>query len=172
MNQVLLLSAAWEPIRIVPLKRAVLLVLKEKAEIIHKGEGELHSESTSFPMPSVIRLLKTVRIPYRSKIPLNRRAVLARDHGICQYCFKPGDTVDHVRPRALGGRHEWTNVVCACKKCNSHKDNKTLKQLGWTLKTKPFCPTGTAWLVLGIAARDESWDEYLNVGKSGLVVAT
>lgn len=164
MNQVLLLNSSYEPLHIVPMRRAVVLVLKEKAEVIHEGEGELHSESTSFRMPSVIRLLKMVRVPYRSKIPLNRRAVLARDHGLCQYCFKPGDTVDHVKPKALGGRHIWENVVCACKKCNSFKSNKTLKQLGWTLQTKPYCPTGTSWLVIALAAIDESWEPYINVG--------
>jgi 5-methylcytosine-specific restriction endonuclease McrA len=169
MNQVLQLSASYEPLRIVPMKRAVLLVLKGKAEVIHEGEGELHSENTSFRMPSVIRLLKVVRIPYRSKIPLNRRAVIARDHGLCQYCFRPGDTIDHVRPKALGGKHVWENVVCACKRCNTFKDNKTLKELGWTLQTRPYCPTGTAWLVLGITARDESWEAYLSPDHGTLI---
>lgn len=164
MSQVLLLNSSFEPLRIVPLRRAVVLVMKEKAEIIHEGEGEIRSTSTSFPMPSVIRLLKMVRVPYRAKIPLNRRAVIARDHGLCQYCFKPGNTIDHVVPRSRGGKHEWTNVVTACTKCNAHKADSTLKELGWSLQTKPYCPTGTSWLIIALASIDESWEPYINTG--------
>ena len=106
MGRVLVLNATFEPLSVVSVRRAVVLLLKEKAEIVEAAEAELRSEHLSIPTPLVIRLVYYVRIPYRVSIPLTRRTVLARDHYACQYCGKQPPrkelTVDHILPRSRG----------------------------------------------------------------------
>lgn len=160
---VLLLNASFEPIRVVSLHRAVTLVVTEKADIVERKPGVLRSPSISVPVPSVIALRVFVKIPYRATLPLNRRAVIARDGGKCAYCGKDGSTIDHVVPRSKGGKHVWENVVCACRPCNSKKDDKTLSELGWELEgPTPYAPKGWRWLVMGVST-DPTWAPYLAV---------
>lgn len=161
MGPALVLNATFEPLAVVPTRRAILLVLADKADIVEAGDDEWRSAATSIRVPVVVKLRRYVRVPYQARAPLTNRAVLARDNHRCVYCSKKASTVDHVHPRSKGGRHVWENVVAACQRCNSVKDNKTLAQLGWGLTFKPFAPTGRAWLVMGIAARDPSWEPYL-----------
>jgi 5-methylcytosine-specific restriction endonuclease McrA len=158
---VLLLNASYEAIRIIPLHRAVILVLQEQAEIVEAGEGDIRSQHVSLPRPEVIRLKYFVKIPYRSRVPLSNRAVLNRDKYTCAYCGKRASTVDHVHPKAKGGKHEWTNVVAACKGCNSKKADKTLEQMGWTLSFKPEAPHAKTWIVVGSPEKAEEWSEWL-----------
>lgn len=160
MGGVLMLNSSYQPLKIVPLGRAMRLVVAEKAEVV-QADGVIRSVSASFPRPAVIRLIRFVKVPYRAKLPLNRKAVLARDNGRCAYCGKAATTIDHVVPRSRGGAHDWLNVVAACSPCNAKKDDKTLKQLGWKLDFTPFAPKGTRWLILGIAEVDPSWEPYL-----------
>ena len=115
MGRALLLNASHEPLCVVPMRRAVVLVLKEKAEIVARNGAELHSERVTLPVPSVIRLNHYVRVPYRSRVPLSRRAVFARDGHKCQYCSKAAENIDHVMPRSRGGPHAWDNVVASCR---------------------------------------------------------
>lgn len=163
---VLLLNATFEPLRIISLKRAVCLIVEDKAEIIEESDrGPIRSATTSMVRPSVIRLRYFVKIPYRSRVPLNRRTLMARDRGVCQYndCTRAGTTIDHITPRSRGGLHEWENVVACCGKCNQVKDDMTVDELGWTLKSAPTTPFGTKWLVLGLASRSqaEEWTRYI-----------
>lgn len=163
MKNALLLNASWEPLHVIPMKRAIILILAEKAEIVHPGTEEWHSATQSIPVPSVLRLTHFVKVPFRARIPLNRKAILTRDKGLCQYCFKSGDTIDHVIPRSRGGTHTWTNVVTACRKCNAKKDDKTLKELRWELARAPYAPKGNFWLVIGLTVVDEAWAPYLGL---------
>ena len=103
MGRALLLNASFEPLCVVPMRRAVVLVLKDKAEIIARNGGELHSERAALPIPSVIRLVHFVRVPFRNRVPLSRRAVFARDRHRCQYCSHSAENIDHVVPRSRGG---------------------------------------------------------------------
>jgi 5-methylcytosine-specific restriction endonuclease McrA len=160
MDRVLLLNASFQPLTTIPVKRAVRLVLDEKAEIVHEGKGLIRSMKMAIPRPSVIRLLRFVVVPYNRKITLNRRALIARDLGICQYCGKEGDTIDHIFPRSKGGTHTWDNIVLACRACNYKKGSKTLEQLGWKLLKQPHEPVQKAWIILAISSRKE-WKEYL-----------
>ena len=117
----LVLNASYEPINVCNVRRATVLVLKERAEIIERGEGALHSERLVFDRPCVIRLIRYIRIPrdvHRRKI--TRKAVLARDAWTCQYCGHQatGLTVDHVIPRSRGGESVWENIVASCAPCN------------------------------------------------------
>ena len=115
MSGALVLNATYEPLCVVPLRRAVVLVLAEKAVIVEAGDEVMHSERTSIPVPTVVRLSHFVRVPYRREVPLTRRAVLDRDSHQCVYCGNRADTIDHVRPRSRGGEHVWTNVVAGVR---------------------------------------------------------
>jgi 5-methylcytosine-specific restriction endonuclease McrA len=145
--------------RVLPLKRAIVLVLQEKAEIVEDSGGMIRSENLAITLPKVIRLLYYVKIPYRKKVPLSNRTVLARDNHKCAYCSEKATTIDHVWPKAKGGIHDWTNVVAACQPCNQRKGDRTLEQMNWTLPYKPDRPTTRKWVVVGRV--EESWVPYL-----------
>jgi 5-methylcytosine-specific restriction endonuclease McrA len=167
----LVLNATYEPLCVVPLRRAVVLVLAEKAVIVEAAGQVLHSERVSIPAPSVVRLSRYVRVPYRRAVPLTRRAVLERDGHQCAYCGTRADTIDHVRPRSRGGEHIWTNVVAACARCNHRKGNRLLAELGWHLPAPPVQPPVTVALVMGWTKRDPSWQPYLTLGPGSWAAA-
>ena len=126
-GRVLVLNASYEPINVCTVRRATVLVLKARAEMLEQGEGALHSERLELDRPCVIRLVRYVRIPrdvHRRKI--TRKAVLARDAYTCQYCGHEasGLTVDHVIPRSRGGESVWENIVASCAPCNRKKGNR------------------------------------------------
>jgi len=156
----LLLSSSYEPLKVISARRAIQLILSGKAETIEASENSYRSASLTIEIPSVIRLRYSVKIPYKATVPLSRKAVIARDNATCQYCFKHGDTMDHVIPRSRGGLHKWENIVCACKKCNAKKANKTLKEVSWNLKTKPFAPRAWFYVVFQFQL-DPAWKPYL-----------
>lgn len=159
----LVLNASYEPLCIVPTRRAAVLVLTEKAVSVSDGEGVLHSATRSVVVPAVVRLTRFVKVPFRGQVSLTRRAIFARDHGKCVYCGSPAATIDHVLPRSRGGRHVWDNVVAACRRCNHVKADRTLTELGWTLRRRPAAPTGVAWRVLGHRTPDPRWSVWLGL---------
>jgi 5-methylcytosine-specific restriction endonuclease McrA len=161
MSQVLLLNATYEPIRVIPIRRALSLIVAAKVEVVEETEDHIRSARESFRVPSVVKLVTFVRVPFRTKLPLTRANLMARDRGRCQYCGRAGDTVDHVFPRSRGGRHEWANVVIACRPCNGRKANRLLSELGWNLSAVPKAPKGTAWVVVGLARPEPAWAPYL-----------
>jgi len=167
----LVLNATYEPLCVVPMKRAVVLVLAEKATVVEAGAALLHSERTTIEAPSVVRLSRYVRVPYRREVPMTRRAVLDRDDHLCVYCGVRADTIDHVRPRSRGGLHVWTNVVAACARCNRRKGDRLLSELGWHLASKPQQPPATVAVVMGWSKREPSWQRYLDPTWSDLEVA-
>jgi 5-methylcytosine-specific restriction endonuclease McrA len=158
----LVLNATFEPLCVVPLRRAVVLVLAEKAVVVEAGDGVMRSERTAIQIPTVVRLSHFVRVPYRRDVPLTRRAVLDRDGHVCVYCGIRADTIDHVRPRSRGGLHQWTNVVAACARCNHRKGDRLLAELGWHLAAPPQQPPATVAVVMGWTKRDPSWQRYLD----------
>ena len=131
----LVLNATYEPLCVVSVRRATILVLTAKAVCVADGEGILHSAMNELPVPSVVRLTRYVRVPYRTHIGLSRRGIFARDGWRCAYCRGPAETIDHVMPRSRGGRHAWENVVAACARCNHTKGDKTPAELGWRFIT-------------------------------------
>lgn len=162
MDNVLLLNASFAPLRVLSYKRAVVLVLEDKAEVIEETEVPLRHAGGALRLPSVIRLKYMVQIPFKARMPVNRKNVMARDNYECQMndCTRRGTTIDHVLPRSRGGKHEWTNVVACCSKCNSKKGNRLMSELGWTLKREPHEPRKNIWLVAGIREKEE-WEPYL-----------
>ncbi|QXC61768.1 HNH endonuclease [Aquihabitans sp. G128] len=105
MSTTLLLNASYEPLCVIPVRRAVVLVLAHKADVLAEGDAALRSARVTVPAPSVIKLRYFVKVPYRASLPLNGRNLVARDHGRCAYCGGRGDTIDHVVPRSRGGEH-------------------------------------------------------------------
>ena len=115
MRSALVLNATFEPLSVVSARRAVCLVLADKADIVEDDGTEVRAASMAVPGPVVIRLRYVVRAPYRRRTALSRRAVFARDGYTCQYCGRTADSIDHVMPRSRGGAHVWENVTAACR---------------------------------------------------------
>ena len=161
MGHALVLNATYEPLCVVPARRALLLVLMRKAVAVEQSDLVLHSSTFEMHAPAVVRLTRYVRLPYRGPVPLTRRAVFVRDGGRCVYCGVPATSIDHVVPRSRGGRHEWDNVVSACRRCNHVKADRTVAEIGWRLHP-PQEPSGSAWRVLGTGRSDPSWAPYLS----------
>jgi 5-methylcytosine-specific restriction endonuclease McrA len=114
-------------------------------------------------VPSVVRLRRFVRVPYRWSTPLNRRAIFARDGHRCQYCDGPAESIDHVVPRSRGGAHTWDNVVAACRPCNVRKRDRLLSETSMRLRRSPAEPRGTSWLTFALGAVPDTWTPYLQI---------
>jgi 5-methylcytosine-specific restriction endonuclease McrA len=159
MVRALVLNVSEQPLAVVPARRAVVLVLKEKADVIASDGVVFRSERLELAAPSVVRLKYFVHVPYRAHAALTRRAVFARDHWTCQYCGKSAENVDHVIPRSLGGEHTWVNVVAACRRCNSKKENRLPHEAGLRLARQPFVPSDGFRLSLG--RPEPEWEPFL-----------
>jgi len=161
MPGTLVLNATYEPLSVVSARRAVVLVLAARAEVLHDTGAAMHSERLTVPVPSVVRLRSYVRVPYRRRAPLNRRAVFARDEHRCQYCGGPAESIDHVVPRSKGGPHTWENVVAACRACNVRKGDRLLAQTSMRLRRPPAAPHETAWIAVAVGTVPPDWEPYL-----------
>jgi len=147
---VLVLNANFEPINICTTRRAIGLILNNKASLVLNGRGEIKTISRSYPRPSIIRLSKMIRRP-RPAIRLTKREILRRDDFTCQYCGQQVAylTIDHVIPRRLGGLHCWENLVAACPPCNHQKGGRTLEQAQMHLLNPPAEPPSSAGYLFG-----------------------
>ncbi len=163
---VLVLNASYEPLNIVSVKRAIVLLLKEKAELVEAAASKVRAERLVLDWPLVIRLVAYVPLPRRLPLPLSRRTVLARDMYTCQYCgSQPGRaelTVDHILPRSRGGLNNWENVVTACGPCNRRKGNRTPEEAGMRLLSTPTRPRFIAVVLLGEPQAHDVWQKYLS----------
>ena len=141
---VLVLNQSYEPLNICRVRRAVVLLYQNKAEMLENGSGFIHSANQDFPIPSVIRLASMIKRPRRSERKLTRLEVFKRDQHTCQYCGKGTRqlTLDHVIPRYRDGQHTWENVVSACVHCNRHKAGRTPQEAGMRLIRQPSQPRG------------------------------
>ena len=159
----LVLNATYEPINVCTVKRAVVLLLKDKAEVIEHSEWELRSASSSIQRPTVIRLVTYVRIPrdtHRRKI--TRRAVFARDEWTCQYCGSRGNlTVDHVIPKSKGGSSSWENIVASCAPCNRRKGDLLAPAVGMRLLRQPRTPSPHVFIRVASPTIPTVWLQYL-----------
>jgi 5-methylcytosine-specific restriction endonuclease McrA len=160
LDNVLVLNANFEPINICTVRRAVGLIITDKAALVVNGRGYIHTINQIVPRPSIIRLQHMVNRP-RLRVKLNRREIFRRDNFTCQYCGKQGGnlTIDHVYPRHLGGQHLWNNVVTACAACNHRKGGRTLKESGMQLARLPREPQASAEYVFGRHLSD--YDDWL-----------
>ncbi|MBA3289396.1 MAG: HNH endonuclease [Acidimicrobiia bacterium] len=161
MRSALVLNASFEPLSVVPARRAVWLVFAEKADLVEEDGTELHSPSITLPSPLVIRLRYMVKVPYHRRTALSRRAVFARDDYRCQYCGTVADSIDHVLPRSRGGEHIWENVAAACRPCNLAKRDRTPDEAGMRLARPCRAPRSSSWVVVSVARVPEAWKPYL-----------
>lgn len=163
VNQpVLVLNQNYEPLNVCTLKRAIVLVFADKAEILEDYHIPVRTAADAFAAPSVIRLYRLIRRP-RPRVKLTRREIFARDGYTCQYCgIRGGDlTVDHVIPRSRGGPHEWDNVVTACRSCNHRKGGKTLAEARMRLTKEPFEPRAGMYYAIERRMNSSIYDDWL-----------
>ena len=168
MEQTLLLNATYEPLKVVHWQKALTLWCQGKVEVISVYDREVHSVSVSFKLPSVIRLLRFVRIKRRiDYVPFSRANIYARDKHRCLYCghsFPTSDlTFDHVIPVAHGGRKDWENIVSCCVTCNRRKGGRTPEEAGMRLITVPRRPNSAPAVrfTIGVRQAPDSWRDYL-----------
>lgn len=169
MEQTLVLNATFEPLVVVDWQRAITLFYRGKVEIVATHDREARSVSFAFKLPSIVRLLRFVRVRGRDEVvPFTRSNIYARDGYTCQYCderFADRDlTFDHVTPQAQGGSKGWANIVTACVPCNRKKGARTPTEAGMTLLRQPKRPTKASVLLrisIGMRTAPASWRDYL-----------
>ena len=162
-ESVLVLNANYEPINVCEVRRAIGLILTDRAHLVLNGRGVIHTIQDSFPRPSVIKLQSLIHRP-RPQLKLTRREIFRRDNYTCQYCGKTTTvlTVDHIQPRHLGGQHTWTNVVAACSFCNHKKGGRPLEDLNMRLLRQPKQPPTTAsYIFKRHLAENQDWEPFI-----------
>lgn len=162
-GRVLVLNATYEPINVCTVRRAVVLLLKEKAEVVERAAAVLHSERVSMSRPMVIRLVSYVRVPHDThRRKITRRAVFARDGWTCQYCGTRSNlTVDHVVPRSKGGPSTWENIVASCAPCNRRKGDLTTAQANMHPAREPRAPHPQVFIHVASPTIPAAWRAWL-----------
>jgi 5-methylcytosine-specific restriction endonuclease McrA len=158
-DRVVVLNASYEVLSVVGVHRAIAYLLREKAEIVAERDGvAVHSSSgIRIPVPTVVRLLRYVRVPYRHRVPAwSKAGLLRRDQHTCAYCGRRGSTVEHLLPVSRGGRSTWTNTVIACLPCNTRKRDRTPAEARMPLLYPPTVPTVQTALLLALAEPERS----------------
>lgn len=150
---VLLLNNDFMPINQITIKKAVRLITKQKVEVIKSSETKLHEKMY---VPKIVRLLHSISHLYSRKIPWTKQNVFIRDDYKCQYCgtdvSRKGATIDHVIPKAKGGKNTFINTVCACKTCNNWKGDKNLHDTSMKLSKPPRVPSLLDFLTIKFRA--------------------
>lgn len=169
-SPVLVLNQNYEPLNVARARRAVILVLRGKAELLENGVGVIHTPHELIPLPSVIRLVYLVKCPRRER-KLTRHEVFRRDGYTCQYCGRQTRqlTLDHVVPRYKGGQHLWENVASACMDCNNRKAGRTPEEAGMRLVRRPYAPHVSGYTVpFHYVQRYKDWQKYLPLAQRGM----
>ena len=163
MQQVLVLNASFEPLNVCSVRRAHVLVWKGKAEVLEELDHPLHSATSTYPWPHVIRLVTYVRVPRGIQRKISRRALFARDGWRCVYCGTAAGrlTLDHVVPRSRGGGSVWENVVTSCAPCNLRKGNRLLHEVHMELPHPPRPPAPVLFIRLAAPTIPSRWRPYL-----------
>lgn len=162
-SSVLVLNQNYEPLNVCNVKRALVLVLCGKAEVIEAAGNVIRSAAATFSLPSVIRLVHLIRRP-RPRVRLTRREIFARDGWICVYCGRAVKdlTIDHVVPRHRGGAHTWENLVSACKSCNHRKAGRTPSEAHMHLLREPAVPKVSIYHAFFPYLRnEEGWRKFV-----------
>ena len=166
MNRaVLLLNQNYEPLNVCRARRAIILLIKGKAEVLVHLPEAIRTQRLAFPRPTVIRMLYHVRRPW-PEVKLSRQEIFVRDNFTCQYCGAHAVelTVDHVVPRHLGGTRRWENLVTACRFCNLRKGSRTPREANMRLLSRPARPRSTFHhlvLQMSTGRADPSWAPFL-----------
>jgi 5-methylcytosine-specific restriction endonuclease McrA len=172
-QHVLVLNATYEPLNVCSVRRACVLLLKDKAEVVAAADREIRSASATFPHPTVIRLTTYVRAPRLYARKITRKAVFARDGYCCQYCGATSRlTVDHVVPRSRGGGTSWENMVTSCAPCNLRKADRLPHEVGMQPRTRPRPPAPLVFITLAAPEVHPAWELYLGPDGRRLKTAT
>jgi 5-methylcytosine-specific restriction endonuclease McrA len=169
MEHTLVLNATYEPINIINWKRALTLLFQGKVEVLAEYDREVRSISFTIKMPSVLRLLKYVKVRKHSQhVKFCRANIYARDHHTCQYCGKKCSTedltFDHVVPIVKGGAKTWENIVTCCFECNHKKGGCTPEEAGMRLIRHPKEPEwvpSMLHITIGFKTAPQAWRDYL-----------
>lgn len=168
MERTLLLNATFEPLKIISWQRAITLLSQGKVEVIDSYDREIHGVTITFKLPSILRLLKLVKIKRANQeVRFSRANIYQRDKYHCQYCGRryPAEelTFDHVIPIVQGGETSWENIVTACLVCNNRKGGRTPREAGMKLIRTPIKPKWipVVTLTLGLKNTPLSWRDYL-----------
>ncbi|HEX9251964.1 MAG TPA: HNH endonuclease, partial [Ignavibacteriaceae bacterium] len=162
-SKVLVLNQSYEPLSVCNIRKAVILLYLGKAEpILNDDRKALHSVGKNYPWPSVIRISKFVKLPYK-KVVLTRKNILRRDAYKCAYCGRSDIalTVDHVFPRGRGGDETWENLITACTNCNNRKGDRTPEEANMKMLFRPFKPSHILFIKNVVGRLDERWKPYL-----------
>jgi 5-methylcytosine-specific restriction endonuclease McrA len=160
---VLVLNQNYQPLNVCNARRAFVLVDRGKAEVLEHGDGGIRTARYIFPLPSVIRMIYMIKRPH-PRMRLSRREVFNRDRYTCQYCGRQTRelTLDHVIPRHRRGRHDWENLVSACKSCNHRKAGRTPREANMRLLRQPFSPKVTSYYVVyRYLDGQEGWRKFI-----------
>jgi len=158
-----LLNQSYEPLTVCTVKKAFILLLLGKAELLSQNPKKcIKSVTRDFPWPSVIRLKSYIKTPFK-KIILSRKNILRRDHHKCGYCGRADLplTIDHIIPRSKGGDDSWENLVSACMPCNNRKGDLTLEEANMKLRVRPYAPNYIIFIKNSQNRIDETWKPYL-----------
>ena len=160
------LDSAYKPVGIVSWRDALVLVINEKAYAVEVYETYVRSAREIFQLPSVIALKRFVNINFLRPV-CSRKNIILRDGNICQYCGKEFHSddlpMDHVVPKAKGGKKSWKNIVTACKPCNQKKGSRTPDQAGMRLLREPKPLTGSGMLKRRSESLHNHWKVYLDI---------
>jgi 5-methylcytosine-specific restriction endonuclease McrA len=191
-SSVLVLNRFYMAVHVINVRRALGLLFRELAEVIHLEEGQyanynfetwleistlraadkqqhedwIRAVNFELQAPRVIRLLSYDKVP-RQTLRFNRRNLFARDGNHCQYCGKVFPTselsLDHVMPRSRGGETSWENVVCACVACNVRKGGRTPQEAHMKLIRPPIKPKRSPLLSVKLDnPKYESWKTFVD----------
>ena len=161
-NPVLVLNQNYQPLNICNVKRALGLILLEKAESTVDGQELINSATKSFNIPIVIRLMSYIHKPIHTR-KISRQGILFRDKNTCQYCgISPESlTLDHILPKSRGGKHTWENVVAACIKCNHKKAGLTPQEAEMKLNNKAKKPNIDSHYVIKGKTVIKEWKPFI-----------
>lgn len=163
---VLLLDSTYEPLKVISWEDAMFRIVTGDAEVVEETDIPIRSATMEWKLPSVIRQFK--KFKRKGKVQFSRLNIYMRDAWTCQYCYERKSTkdltFDHVLPRAQGGKTSWTNIVTACRPCNSAKEDRTPEQAKMKLKVKPVEPK---WLPIQMMIRmkemPKKWEPYIDL---------
>ncbi len=161
MERALVLNATYEALGFVSTRRALVLLIYGKAELVHRTGLTVSSVSKSFPEPSIVRLHNYVKVPYGRKIAITKRAIFIRDNNRCQYCGAAAENIDHVIPKSRGGKNSWDNVVAACKRCNAVKGSSLISETGFKLYKLPREPQPSLHMFIARGDIRPEWKPYV-----------
>lgn len=170
--KVLVLNSSYEPLQFCAPRRAIVMVLKGRAQKVEVDGYLVRSPSLTMRLPAVIRLMRYVRRPYRPGVAFSKKNVFKRDQYTCQYCGGGGGTLtlDHVIPRSRGGATDWENVVIACRSCNAKKGDRPLHETSLSLLRPPARPSDLSFARTAQGAPasvQAAWAKYLTYASNG-----